>query len=187
MRVGAVCVGEQPQAVVQERPSAGVLLVVLAEALLDVRQPGADAVLVSLERREVDGVGEVRGQELVALRFQARPVRGQVRELLIPPGTALVERGIDLGGEVPVVVLADRDVPVGVLDQPFRNLDGYGTAGAGGLLRCAARADGVGVGGAAPSRFRSSSASSLTSESAASKCPTRESTASSRYWPTTTR
>ena len=43
-------VGEEPQAVVEERPTADVLLVVLAQALIDVRKPGPDAVLVSFER-----------------------------------------------------------------------------------------------------------------------------------------
>ena len=50
MRVGAVRVGEEPQAVVEERAPADVLLVVLAQALLDVGEPGPDAVLVSFER-----------------------------------------------------------------------------------------------------------------------------------------
>jgi hypothetical protein len=68
--VGVVRVGEQPQAVVEERPAAGVVLVVLAQAVLDVGEPGADAVLVPLERGQVDGVGEVRGEQLVALGFQ---------------------------------------------------------------------------------------------------------------------
>lgn len=48
--VGVVCVGEEPQAVVEERAPADVLLVVLAQALLDVGEPGPDAVLVSFER-----------------------------------------------------------------------------------------------------------------------------------------
>jgi hypothetical protein len=95
-----VRVGEQPQAVVEERPAADVLLVVLAQAVLDVGEPGADAVLVPLERGQVDGVGEVRGEQLVALSFQARPVRGEVGELLIASRSALVERGVNLGGEV---------------------------------------------------------------------------------------
>ena len=50
VRVGAVSVGEEPQAVVEERPAADVLLVVLTQAVLDAREPGADAVLVSFER-----------------------------------------------------------------------------------------------------------------------------------------
>jgi len=78
-----VGVGEEPQAVVEERPTADVLLVVLAQAVLDVGEPSSDAVLVPFERGQVDGVGEVRGEQLVALGFQARPVRGEVGELLI--------------------------------------------------------------------------------------------------------
>ncbi|WP_271403835.1 hypothetical protein [Kocuria palustris] len=79
-------IGQQPQRVVEERSSTGVLFVVLDEALLDVGQSGADAVLMSLERREVDGVREVRGEKLIALGFQACPVRGEVGELLVTTG-----------------------------------------------------------------------------------------------------
>ncbi len=42
-------------------------IVVIGESLLKVGERGSDAVLVPLERRQVDGVGEVRGEELVAL------------------------------------------------------------------------------------------------------------------------
>ena len=48
--VGVVRVGEEPQAVVEERPTTDVQFVVLAQAVLDVGESGADAVLVSLER-----------------------------------------------------------------------------------------------------------------------------------------
>ena len=57
----------------EERPTADVLLVVLAQAVLDVREPSTDAVLVPLERGQVVGVGEMRGKQLVALSFQALP------------------------------------------------------------------------------------------------------------------
>ncbi|WP_287270748.1 hypothetical protein [Microbacterium sp.] len=147
--VGVVCVGEQAQGVVEERASADVVFIVLGEAVFDVREAGADAVLVSFQGGQVDGVGEVRGEELVALGFDPGPVRGEVGELLILSGAALVERCIDLRGDGPVVVLVDRDRGVGVLDQPFGDLDGDGSAGAGGLLGGAAGADEVGVGGAA--------------------------------------
>ena len=49
-------------------------------------EPGANSVLVPFECWEVDGVGEVRGQELVALDFEPCPVRGEVGELLIASG-----------------------------------------------------------------------------------------------------
>ena len=84
-------VDQEPQAVVEERPTAGVLFVVLAQAVLDVGESGSDAVLVPLESRKVDGVGEVRRQELVALGFQTCPVRGEVSELLILARAAFVE------------------------------------------------------------------------------------------------
>ncbi|WOQ17642.1 hypothetical protein R0145_02720 [Raineyella sp. W15-4] len=132
----------------QKRAPTDVLLIMHAQAVLDVGEPGADAVLVPLERRQVDGVGEVRGEELVALGFQARPVRGEVCELLILARAALVERGVDLGGEVSVVVFADRDGGVGVRDQAFCDLDGHRPPRASGLLGRAAGADEVGVGSA---------------------------------------
>lgn len=105
-------VGKEPQAVVEDRPAADVLLVVLAKAVLDVCEPGPDAVLVPLERWQIDDVGEVRGQQLVALCLQARPVRGEVRELLIAASRSLVESRVNFGSEVTVVVFADRDVGV---------------------------------------------------------------------------
>nr|WP_237268248.1 hypothetical protein [Tessaracoccus flavescens] len=129
----------------EERATAGVPLIVLAQTLLDVSQPSADAVLMPLERGQVDGVSEVRGKQLVALGFEPCPVRGEVGELLIASHAPLVERGVDLGGEVAVVVFTDRDAGVGVLDQPLRNLHGHRPSSAVGLLRCSARADDVGV------------------------------------------
>nr|WP_257477455.1 hypothetical protein [Acidipropionibacterium jensenii] len=104
---------------------------------------------MALERREVDRVREVRGKQLVALCFKPRPVGGEVGELLIASRAALVECGVDFGGEVPVFGLADGDVAVGALDQALRNLHGHGPSGTGGLLRCSAGADEVGVGRAA--------------------------------------
>nr|WP_237268250.1 hypothetical protein [Tessaracoccus flavescens] len=139
-------VGEQPQAVVEERSTADVLLVVLTQALLDVGKPGSDSVLVPLEGGQVDGVGEVCGKQLVALGFQARPIRGEVGELLILARVALVERGVDLGSEVPVVAFADRDVGVEVRNESFCNLHRHRPSSAVGLLRGSAGADEVGVG-----------------------------------------
>lgn len=121
----------------------------LGEAPFDVGESCADAVLVAFQRREVDCVSEVRREELVALSFKPCPVGGEVGDLLVLSGALLIERGIDFGGEVTVVVFADRDVAVGVLDQPLGYLHGHGTAGTGGLPRGAAGADEVGVGGAA--------------------------------------
>jgi len=43
------------------------MLVVLREALVHVCEAHPDAVLMSFQGGEVDGVGEVRGQQLVAL------------------------------------------------------------------------------------------------------------------------
>ena len=60
--VGVASVGEEPQRVVEECPPSNVLLVVLAEAVLDVGESGADTVLVPFQSWQVDGVGEVCGE-----------------------------------------------------------------------------------------------------------------------------
>ncbi|MEZ5087592.1 MAG: hypothetical protein R2722_15565 [Tessaracoccus sp.] len=65
--VSMVRVSEQPQAVVEERPPSGVVLVVFRETPVHVREARPDAVLVAFQGGQVDGVGEVRGQQLVAL------------------------------------------------------------------------------------------------------------------------
>ncbi|MCG7413199.1 hypothetical protein MHK74_01135 [Microbacterium aurum] len=57
-----VGVGEQPQGVVQERPPAGVVLVVLGQFPVHVREARPDAVLMPFQGGQVDRVGEVRGQ-----------------------------------------------------------------------------------------------------------------------------
>ncbi|WP_241742579.1 hypothetical protein [Microbacterium lacticum] len=149
VRVGAVRVGQQAQAVMEERAPAGVVLTVLREATVDVRQTRADAVLVPLQGVEVDGVGEVRREQLVGLCFQACPVRGQVRDFPILAGVALVERRIHVSGEPLIGAVADCDRSVGICDQAFCDRDGNRAPGAAGLLRGAAGADEVGVGGAA--------------------------------------
>ncbi len=65
--VSMVRIGQQSQAVMEEGPSAGVVLVVIRETSVRVREARPDAVLMPLQRRQVDGVSEVRGQQLVAL------------------------------------------------------------------------------------------------------------------------
>ena len=59
------------------------MLVVLgSEPAVDVRKAGADAVLVTLEGLQVDRVGEVRGEQLVALVLEALTVRGQFGQII---------------------------------------------------------------------------------------------------------
>ncbi|WP_237464568.1 hypothetical protein [Leucobacter luti] len=65
MLVGTVRVGEQPQRIVEERAPSGVMLAVLGQATVHVGEAGADAVLVPLQRVKIDGVGEVRSEQLV--------------------------------------------------------------------------------------------------------------------------
>ncbi|MDV7177328.1 MULTISPECIES: hypothetical protein [Micrococcus] len=111
----------------EERATAGVLFVVVGEALLDVGQPSADAVLMPLERREVDGVGEVRSQQLVGLGFELGAVGHEVGDFLVTARHVAVERGIDFCGEVSVSLVADRDARVGVRDEAFRDRDRHRT------------------------------------------------------------
>ena len=47
VRVGAVCVGQEPQAVVEECATAGVLFVVVGEAVLDVGVIGQNVCMGS--------------------------------------------------------------------------------------------------------------------------------------------
>lgn len=56
------------------------LVVLCCEPAVNVRQAGADAVLVPLEGLQVDRDGGVRGEELVALVLEALPVRGQLSQ-----------------------------------------------------------------------------------------------------------
>ncbi|WP_244963950.1 hypothetical protein [Pseudoclavibacter helvolus] len=100
------------------------------EAAVDVGEPGADAVLVALQGVEVDGVGEVRGQELVALVLESLTVLGQLGHLLGAGGEAFIERGLDLGSQRGVLVLGDRDVLVAVGDELLGDADGHCSAGA---------------------------------------------------------
>ncbi|WP_453976204.1 hypothetical protein [Brevibacterium pityocampae] len=51
----------------EERASAGVVLAVFGEASVHDGEARPDAVLMPFQRGEVDGVGEVRGEELVGL------------------------------------------------------------------------------------------------------------------------
>ncbi|WZW97294.1 hypothetical protein PCC79_10235 [Propioniciclava soli] len=130
----------------QERAPAGVVLVVLGKFPVHVGQARPDAVLVPFQGREVDGVGEVRGQQLVALGFEAGSVCHEVGYLLIAACHALVERGIDLRGEVAVGGVVDRDGGIGVRHEAFGDRDGHGPPGAGCPFRCPAGADEVCVG-----------------------------------------
>lgn len=133
----------------EERAPAGVVFAVLGQSAVHVREARADAILVALQGVEVDGVCEVRREELVGFGFQSCTVRRQVRDLLILACVALVECRVNVGGEALVGGVADRDGGVGVRDETFGNGDGYRAPGAGCLLGGAAGADEVGVGGAA--------------------------------------
>lgn len=58
------------------------LIVFAGEAAVDVSKPGPDAVLVPFEGFQVDGVGEVRGEQLVALVLEPLAVLGQLGQFL---------------------------------------------------------------------------------------------------------
>ncbi|MCA0346110.1 MAG: hypothetical protein LCH31_03535 [Actinobacteria bacterium] len=109
---------------------SGVVVVFTGESTVDVGESGADAVLVTLQGFQVDGVGEVRRQELVALVLESLAVLGQPGQLLGAGGEAFIERGLDLGGEGGVLGLGDRDVLVAVGDELLGDTDGNGAASA---------------------------------------------------------
>ena len=78
VRLGVVCIGQQPQRVMEERPPARAMLAVLDGAAVHVGQARTDAVLVALQCVEVDGVGEVRGEQVQAVFLAARPRKTSV-------------------------------------------------------------------------------------------------------------
>ncbi|WP_277245399.1 hypothetical protein [Micrococcus terreus] len=61
---------------------AGLFLVVVLEFSVDVGQSGADAILVPFEGLEVDGVGEVGVDELLAFGLESLPIAHQLGEFL---------------------------------------------------------------------------------------------------------
>ena len=130
----------------EEGAPAGVVLAVFSESAVHIGEARADAVLVPFQRVEVDGVGEVRGEELVGLGFQPGSVRRQIGKFLVLAGVALVECRINVGRDSLVGGVTNRDARVGVRDETFRDRDGNRASGTGRLLRSAAGADEVGVG-----------------------------------------
>ncbi|WP_420733715.1 hypothetical protein [Brevibacterium luteolum] len=106
------------------------VIVFTGEPAIDVGEPGADAVLVALQGLQVDGVGEVRGQELVALGLEPLAVLSQLGQFLGAGGQAFVERRLDLRGEGGVLVFGDGDVAVTVGHELLGDPDGDGPAGA---------------------------------------------------------
>ena len=109
---------------------SSVVVVFAGEAAVDVGEAGADAVLVTLQGLQVDGVSEVSRQEFVALVLESLAVLGQLGQLLRAGGEAFIERGLDLGGEGCVVGLGDRDVLVAVGDKLLGDTDRHGSASA---------------------------------------------------------
>lgn len=116
-----VCAGVERCAVDQQAEGcaelftcSGVVVVFAGEAAVDVGDAGADAVLVALQGVEIDGVGEVRGEELVALVLEPLAVLGQLGQFLGAGGEVFIERGLDLRGEGDVLCLGDCDVLIKV-------------------------------------------------------------------------
>ncbi|WP_061942683.1 hypothetical protein [Brevibacterium ravenspurgense] len=121
------------------------LIVFAGEAAVDVSKPCPDAVLVPFEGFQVDGVGEVRGEQLVALVRQALTVLGQFGQFLGAGGEPFIERCLDLGGEGGVLLFGDGDVSVAVRDQLLGDSDGHGPSGAVLSFGGSTGADVVGV------------------------------------------
>lgn len=98
-----------------------VLFMLIGEPSVDVGESCADAVMVAFQGVEVDSVGEVRGQELVALLLQPPTVRRQLGQFRRTGGEPFVERGLDLLDERLVLRLRDRDLLVAVGDKLLGN------------------------------------------------------------------
>ena len=67
------------------------LIVFAGEAKVDVSKPCPDTVLVPFEGFQVDGVGEVRGEQLVALVLESLAVLGQLGQFLGAGGKPFIE------------------------------------------------------------------------------------------------
>ncbi|WP_240161654.1 hypothetical protein [Flaviflexus equikiangi] len=115
------------------------------EATVDVSKPGPDSVLVPFEGFQVDGVGEVSGEEFVALVLESFAALGQFRQFLGAGGEPFIERCLDLGCECRVLLFGDGDVSVAVRDQLLGDTDRHGPPGAVLPLRGATGAHVVGV------------------------------------------
>ncbi|WP_246043521.1 hypothetical protein [Rarobacter incanus] len=143
--VEACAVDQEPECCRDLRSWPFVLVVFVVDAPVDVGDACADAVLVAFQGIEVDGVGEVRGEDLVALALQLLPRRGQFSEFRASRGEPFVEYSLDSCREPCVLRFGNSDALVAVGDELLRNPDGYCAAGAGGAFRGAPGADVVGV------------------------------------------
>ncbi|WP_460522578.1 hypothetical protein [Humibacter antri] len=94
------------------------------DASIDVSEPRAAAVLMTFQRVEVDGVGEVRGEELVGLVFEPSTIRGEFRQLVGACREPFVECLLDLLGETDVLGFVDADAGVAVGDELLSDRNG---------------------------------------------------------------
>ncbi|MCA0337671.1 hypothetical protein SDC9_146755 [bioreactor metagenome] len=81
-RVQGRAVNEQAERGAEVLARTLVLIVFAGEAAVDVTKPCPDAVLVPFEGFQVDGVGEVRGEQLVALVLESFAVLCQLGQFL---------------------------------------------------------------------------------------------------------
>lgn len=100
---------------------------------------------MTLEGLQVDRVGEVRGEQLVALVLEALTVRGQFGQFVRAGGEAFIERGLDLCRERGVILFGDRDLAVAVSNELLGDPNRHRAAGAALPLRGSPGADVVGV------------------------------------------
>ncbi|MFN8086250.1 MAG: hypothetical protein U0Q04_04640 [Microbacterium sp.] len=111
-------------------PGALATLALAGEAAVNVGESCADAVLVPFEGIQVDGVGEVRCEQLLALVLEALAVGHEFRDLGRLRGEPFVERRLNLRGQGGVLRLRDGNVLVAVGDELLDDPDGDSPAGA---------------------------------------------------------
>ncbi|MGK0722494.1 hypothetical protein [Leucobacter sp. W1478] len=105
----------------QELACSDVLGMVCGESALDVGEPDADAILMSLERCQIDGVGEVGFKQLVALAFELSTLCGEVSNLEIESCHLFVEGRVNLGGKPLEILFTDSDLLISRFNQLLSN------------------------------------------------------------------
>ncbi|RXW31462.1 hypothetical protein [Propioniciclava flava] len=106
--VEALAVDQEPQCLRDLAAGALILVVFILDAAVDIGQACADAVLVTFQGGEVDGVSEVCGEELVGLIFEPPAVGSEFCQFVGASREALVECLLDFLGEADVLGFVQR-------------------------------------------------------------------------------